>query len=436
MGTKRQLYIIGIGMGDPRSLTIEAREAIDSAKLLIGARRMLAPFIKNNNCIDTYRTEEVMRILKREYGMEDGASPVAVLMSGDSGFYSGTRKLLEAIELAGWGHEGTEAYEVKVLAGVSSLSYFCARIGKPWEGVAIVDLHGARENLWQAALTHETVFAVTGGDLKEQLRQLVVRGLGDFAYGYVGENLSYEDERIRQGTVAQLADYEYGALAVLYLENPDAVGGNLTGLPDQIFVRGKVPMTKAEVRAVVMSKLRIRAQDIVYDIGAGTGSVSVEMALAAKRGRVYSVEVNTEALELCKLNRERFCLHNMEIVEGMAPEILQGLPAPDVAFIGGSKGNMGAVIAALTEKNPAVRLVVNTVTVENTARALEALEGGAFTDVDMVQVQVNRCTKAGDSHMFTAQNPVTVLSARGNVAQTRNPWYGFARQSSAGMRKT
>lgn len=459
MSLESHIYIIGIGMGNPRNLTVEAAEAIERADMLIGAKRMLAPYEKNKRCVVSYRTEEILHLcLKRDAqeqtkkeSSRQHADNIAVLMSGDSGFYSGAKALLTAFS-AKWG-ETVMRSRVTVFPGISSLSYFCARIGKSWEDAEIVNLHGVQENLWQAVLTHEKVFAITGGSVRQHLQQLAEHGLGD-AHCYVGENLSYmhmteqtseescvakseqrnteqeigtadvsaqtqdsDDalgECISEGTVRELARKDYAPLSVLYLENPAAVSTNLWGLPDESFVRGEVPMTKAEVRAVVMSKLRIRDKDVVYDIGAGTGSVSVEMALAARRGKVYAIETNPKAIELCKLNKQQFCLHNLEIVEGMAPEALQDLPAPDVAFIGGSKGQLREIVELLCRKNPAIRLVINTITVENTAKALALLESGNFTDVEMTQLQVSRAKKAGTSHMMVAQNPITVLYARGN----------------------
>lgn len=411
-----QLYIIGAGMGDPRTLTVEAREAIDRAELVIGAERILAPYHAVKRCITAGRPKDIAGVLEEACAGEKTVGEIAVLMSGDSGFFSGTKQLLAALGASGGGlcepGQGRR-YAVNVLPGVSSLSYFCARIGRSWEDVKIVNLHGAEENLWQAVLTHEKVFAVTGGGVREQLAALAKRGMGGVC-GYVGERLSYEDERIRQGTVEQLAAHEYDNPAVLYLENLRPVGSNLTGLPDDSFARGGTPMTKAEVRAVVMSRLRVREREIVYDVGAGTGSVSVELALAASGGLVFSVERDADAVELCKLNKERFDLHNMKIVEGTAPDALRGLPAPDAAFIGGSGGRMEEIIACLREKNPAVRLVVSAVTLESAERALRLLEKGGFTGVEAVQLQVSRLRRAGRSHMMAAQNPVTIVSAQGD----------------------
>ncbi len=423
------IYIIGIGMGDSRNMTAEVQDVIEGADLLIGAKRMLEPYTAGKRCIVSRRTEEILpwclhpdlRAVQ-EYGTgAQTIEKIAVLMSGDSGFFSGAKALLAALD-SEWGVDAVRD-RVTVLPGISSLSYFSARIRKSWEDAAIVNLHGVQENLYQAVLTHEKVFAITGGNVQQQLRQLTEHGLGE-VYGYAGENLSYSAqsaqgdteilrERISEGTVRELAKKTYEPLTVLYLENPAAVSANLWGLPDESFVRGDVPMTKAEVRAVVMSKLRIRDKDVVYDIGAGTGSVSVEMALAARRGKLYAVESNPTAIELCKLNRDRFCLHNMEIIEGMALEVLVDLPAPDVVFIGGSRGKLPEIVEQIYDKNPAVRLVINTVTVENTANALALLESERFSGLEMVQLQVNKAKKVGTSHMMMAHNPITILSARG-----------------------
>lgn len=408
---KCHIYIIGIGMGAPENLTVEAGNAIEEAGLLIGAKRMLEPYEESRECVAAYQAEEIVKIIENQ---SKRVTEIAVLMSGDSGFYSGTKELLAALYTV-WGKEQVRS-RVTVLPGISSLSYFCAKIGKSWENAELVNLHGVQENLWQAVLTHEKVFAITGGNAQQQLRQLTEHGLGEI-YGYVGENLSYMadsvQEKITEGMVRELAQKSYAPLSVLYLENPAAVSSHLWGLPDESFVRGEVPMTKAEVRAVVMSKLRIRETDVVYDIGTGTGSVSVEMALAARKGSVYAIETNSTAVELCKLNKERFCLHNLEIVEGTAPDALLELPRPDVAFIGGSKGKMAEIVELLLRKNPAIRLVINTVTVENTAKALELLDTERFVDVEMVQLQVNKAKKVGTSHMMTANNPITIFTAKG-----------------------
>lgn len=222
-----QLYVIGIGMGDSRSLTVEAQEAVGASELVVGAERVIAPFKNSKRCEAASRTDDIVKILEKECTGAAAVRTVAVLMSGDSGFFSGTKQLVAALGVSErkiYCPGDGPCYAVSALAGVSSLSYFCARIGKSWEDVKIVNLHGPDENLWQAVLTHEKVFAVTGSDVQAHFRSLVERGMGDTVSGYVGEKLSYDEERITYGTAAQLAEHTYDRLAVFYLENPYAVG--------------------------------------------------------------------------------------------------------------------------------------------------------------------------------------------------------------------
>ena len=184
-GRAGRLYLIGAGMGNPDNLTVEARNAIERAEVVIGAGRLLEPYRGRKNCIAASRTADIMAALARESRV---AEPViAILLSGDSGFFSGARLLLERLAQGNNIDQfsqnisctiGQVHYSVVILPGISSLSYFCARIGVSWENVSIVNLHGAEEALWQAALTHEKVFAVTGGNLKAQLQRLVDLGLG------------------------------------------------------------------------------------------------------------------------------------------------------------------------------------------------------------------------------------------------------------------
>ena len=172
-------------------------------------------------------------------------------------------------------------------------------------------------------------------------------------------------------------------------------------------------MTKQEVRAVSLAKLVPEPEDVVWDVGAGTGSVSVEAALLARRGRVYAVECQPEAWELLQENKRKFRVGNLFPVLGMAPEALKTLPPPDGVFVGGSKGNLAAVLQEALRKNPSVRVVVNAVTLETLRQAMEAMERLGFCDMEIAQIAVSRAKSIGDYHMMTALNPVFVVSGRG-----------------------
>ena len=201
----------------------------------------------------------------------------------------------------------------------------------------------------------------------------------------------------------------------MYIENPDAVRRHRHGIPDEEFIRGDVPMTKSEVRTISMAKLDLPADAIVYDIGAGTGSVSVECALAAYDGQVYAIEKEADAAELIRQNKVKFGCENLQVIEGLAPDALEDLPIPTHAFIGGSSGNLQEILAVLLRKNPDVRIVVNAVTVETMTEAAECAKYFGFTEYETVSVNIARSRKLGRYHMMTAQNPVSVITLQGGV---------------------
>lgn len=307
--------------------------------------------------------------------------PVGVLLSGDTGFYSGAKGL--------WPLLGN--HEVITIPGISSLSYFCARLQTTWQDARLVSAHGRSHNAVGEIQRSAKVFALTGGATKAEdiCRALAERGLGQVRVS-VGERLSYADERIVTGTAAELAGETFADLSVLLAVNPDPVARpwNGSGLPDGAFLRGDVPMTKEEVRALALSKLRLEAHHVVWDVGAGTGSVSVECALSCPAGRVYAVEKKEEALALLAENRARFHAANLEVVAGTAPEALEALPAPDRVFLGGTSGSLEDILNVIFRKNPAARVVCTAVTLETVGEAARCFAG--LEGADMVQVAVTR----------------------------------------------
>lgn len=183
------------------------------------------------------------------------------------------------------------------------------------------------------------------------------------------------------------------------------------GIPDELFVRGEAPMTKAEVRAVTLAKGRLKDEHVVWDIGAGTGSISVEAALAAGKGAVYAVEKEADAVELIKENSALFGAGNITVCPGEAPAALAGLPQPDRVFIGGSGGNLPEIIAYAHAQMPSGgRLVVNAVVLETLSTAVQVLQKLDFQDIEITQVSIARTVNAGRLHMFKSHNPVFVIS--------------------------
>lgn len=181
---------------------------------------------------------------------------------------------------------------------------------------------------------------------------------------------------------------------------------------DELFIRGDVPMTKSEVRAVALSKLELKRDSVIYDIGAGTGSVSVEAALFADRGMVYAVEQKKEAVDLIIKNKEKFGIKNIETVYGRAPEALDSLETATHAFIGGTSGEMSEIIKILLDKNPKIRIVITVIALESLNLAVSCLKGLSI-DGEIVTVQTARARLVAGYHMMQGQNPVFIISFGG-----------------------
>ena len=398
---EQKVSLVGIGMGAQKTLTLEGKQAFDEAELLIGAKRMTdAVQTPGQAVLHEYRSDRIVEYIKAhpEY------RTVAIALSGDVGFYSGAKKLVDLL-----------GEEVQVICGISSVVYFMAKIGLSWDDAKIVSAHGRKCNLVSLIRHNRKVFSILGTEdgVAALASKLVYYGMGDVTL-YVGENLSYENEKIFHDKAANLTEYRGDALSVVtaYNENTRAFSA-VHGICDEEFLRGKAPMTKEEVRTVSLSKLRLGEDSVCYDVGAGTGSVSIEMALRAWNGEVYAIEKKEDALALLKENKQKFATDNLTIVPGTAPEAMTELPVPTHAFIGGSSGNMNAIVKLLLEKNPKVRIVINCITLETVTEAMNAIRDFDLTDVDIVQLGAARSKSIGRYHMMMGENPIYIISCTG-----------------------
>lgn len=401
-----KVSIIGIGMGNPDTLTQGAARAIKNADCLIGAQRLL-------DCFKVTGADVFASSFAKDITVYLLANPqyktAAVLMSGDVGFYSGAKALCKAFDDSGAG------IECECVAGVSSVQYFCARLCTPWEDACLISMHARRQNLCAAVSRHNKTFVLTGSENTVQAlcAELTAGGLG-YVTVQAGERLSYDDEQITRGTAEELAGKSFASLSVMLITNDAYKKRYAThGLPDDSFLRGEAPMTKAEVRAVSVAALNLCQSDVLWDIGAGTGSVSVEAARVLPFGCVYAVEKNADALELLQRNKERFGVSNLNIIAGVAPEALAELPAPDAVFIGGSSGKIGDITAVVLDKNPRARIVINAITLETTSAAISVFKERKLINQSIVQLSVARAKRAGQSHMMMGQNPVYIISGGG-----------------------
>ncbi len=398
---KRSVSLIGIGMG-PGDLTQKALARVMAADVLVGAKRMVESVgPTGKEVLIEYRPKETMEYLDSHPEL----AHAAVLLSGDVGFYSGARKLLDAID--------RDVYDVFVEPGISSVVYMCAKAGVPWQDACLTSSHGRSANLVNLVNTHEKVFTLLTAteSVREMCRELVEYGLDDVTV-HVGWSFGYPEESMASGKPSELADREFGDLCVALIMNPSPDTRNPIGIPDEDFVRGDAPMTKSEVRALSVAKLKLSPDSIVYDVGAGTGSVSVEMALTAYNGMVYAVEKEDVAADLIEVNKRKFKASNLQVVRGLAPEALSDLPAPTHAFIGGSSGNLEQIVQCLLEKNPDVRIVINSVTIETMAETMEVCRKLGLAEEDITNINVSRARKLGRYHLMTAQNPVYIAVVR------------------------
>lgn len=185
------------------------------------------------------------------------------------------------------------------------------------------------------------------------------------------------------------------------------------GIKDDEFIRGNVPMTKEEIRTISLSKLRISDTSVVYDIGAGTGSIAVTAALMCPGAGVYAFEKNDEALELIRQNRDKFGVKdNLHIIPGDVCDTLKAdYPAPTHVFVGGSGGRLSEIVKMVRAKNKAAHFVVNAITIETLNNCLALTdEYEEYSDMEIIQMGVSRGRKAGQSHMMLAENPVYIIN--------------------------
>ena len=389
----KEINIIGMGMSE-KTLTHEALELINEADILIGAKRLINEFAHlNKPSHNAYLSHDILEIVEKT-----DAQKIAILVSGDVGFYSAAEKLVDVLK----------EYKPNLISGISSVSYFFAKCSLPWKNANLISCHGIDTNIVSSVRRNEYTFALTGKNIPELQKELVKYGFGDLNV-WVGENLGSDEESIQETKVSQLGGREYSSLTVLIIENPDFDSRIRTGIDDEEFIRGKVPMTKSEVRAVCLSKLSLSPKDIAYDIGCGTGSVTIEMAFSAYDGKVYAFDKNEEAISLLEQNCQKFHLDNVEAICGLAPECLKGLPVPDVAFIGGSSGNMDEIINYLYGINNEMRFVITAISLENAMAALDSLKSVGI-EGDIVQVAVSKGKKIADLHMLMAQNPIFIIN--------------------------
>ena len=402
---KRVLHcsLIGIGPGRQDLLTTAAREAIDGADAVFGAARMLETAAGRRK-YPYYRAEDIIPVIEKEM-----PGRFAVLFSGDTGYYSGSARFLEKI--TAWADE-------QIHPGISSFSYMAAKTAADYTNATLCSLHGrsddpeATADILRAVRTGRNVFVLLSGDRDVRLlgTLLTDAGLPDTEV-IIGRDLSYPDEAVLAITPEECMSYEGQGLHIALVRNPSPCSRPLIPvMKDEDFIRDRVPMTKEQIRHASIIRLGLSKGSVLYDIGSGSGSVSVEAAGLDESVTVYAIEKKPEAMELTRANAGKFGRTNIRFVSGSAPEALRDLPPATHAFIGGSGGDLKEIIDVLREKNPEMRVVINAVSLETMAEIQSIAGSENITDLTIEQISVSTSREAGRYHLMTAENPVMIAS--------------------------
>jgi precorrin-6Y C5,15-methyltransferase (decarboxylating) len=409
--------IIGIGPDGLAGLTQRSRESLQAAEVVFGseaALRLLPDLPAERVLIGTDLPAIVERLRS---GL--GQRPMAVAAVGDPLFYGTARYLCEKV--------GPEYFEV--VPHVSSMQLAFARIKETWEEAYLTDL-AARplETVLDKIRISETVGLFTSEVYPPNrvARELLARGI-DYFTGFVCENLGGKDERITQGELAELQDLRFDPLNILILRRkpnrPDAMRrvSRLTrfGNPDDVFAQSRPKtglITQAEVRAVALAQMDLQPGDVAWDVGAGSGSVAIEMAQLVAPGVVYAIEQDSADFHLIQANLETFGVQNVKPVFGTAPAVFANLPAPDALFVGGNGGEIARLLeASYAALRPGGRLVSNVGTLEMISATYAVLKRLAPA-VDVLLMNLARGVEQLESLRFEAVNPTVLLRVRKPVA--------------------
>ena len=412
----RKIILSGIGMGSTDGMTREAYHAFEEAEVIFGAERMLENLPGKGIKVPYYRADDIISYLIEH----PQYTKVAAAFSGDSGFYSGAQSMKKALEEAN--EKGILKSETTILPGISSVSALAARLGVSWNDAVLASIHGRRANVVNLVRKNTKVFLLLSGknDFEMLVNKFREAGINHVKIS-AGYRLSYPDEKLFTFYLdefeTKLFDLPEGVYTCL-IENEDCEEQILTpGIDDEIFSRTKVPMTKNEVRVLSISRLELTKNAVVYDVGSGTGSVSIECARLSPDIAVFAIEQKEEAANLTKENAVRLGLSDqIVVINKKAPEGFEELPTPTHVFIGGSSGALSDILSAIQKKlivkenTKGVRVVINAVSLETIAQITKLIQMYQVKHVQLTQIQASRAHKLGSYNLMQAQNPVLIAS--------------------------
>jgi precorrin-6Y C5,15-methyltransferase (decarboxylating) len=405
-----KIHIIGVGSDGSAGLTARARDILKSADLVLGPESVLD--LLSDLSAERVRIGTDLPELVRTLESHLGRRRLVIVAGGDPLFYGVARYLCDRL--------GKDRFEV--FPHVSSMQLAFARVKESWEEAFLTNLatHPLDDVLDRIRVA-ETVGLFTSAqhDPPSIARALMARGL-DYFSAYVCENLGGPDERVTQGELADIVGMEFAPLNVMILKRkagrPDQRRTpprfRRFANPDDVFAQSRPKsglITQAEVRAIGLSQLDVQPGSVVWDIGAGSGSVAVEAAQLAQPGMVYAIEQDAADYHLIVANAQSFGVRNLQAIHGLAPAVFAGLPPPDCIFVGGTSHEVARLLeAAYQALRPGGRMVVNVATLESLSAAYSVLKG-LTRPVEVLLVQVSRGTEQLESLRFESVNPTFLL---------------------------
>jgi precorrin-6Y C5,15-methyltransferase (decarboxylating) len=405
-----QIHVIGIGDDGLEAVPPNVRQIIDGADILLGTDRILAavPKTKAERHVISTDLNELVKALESA-----GDKRVAMLIYGDPMFYGLARYVMDRL--------GRDRFVV--VPHVSSMQLAFARVMESWEDAYLTDLakHPLDAVLEKIRTAQKVGLFTTDQTGPAAVAKALLDRRIDYFTAYVCENLGARDERVTRGALKEIAAQKFSPLNVMILireaDAPDrpreAVGRRLFGNPDEAFLQSKPKqglLTPAEVRAIALAQMDIAPSSIVWDIGAGSGSVSIEAAQMAADGQVFAIEMDALDHGLIKQNAERFAVANVQAILGRAPEACDELPDPDAVFIAGGGREVTRISEyAYKRLRPAGRLVVNVVSIDHLAELREAMAKHS-SDIHVWLINLSRTTNQLERLSFDPLKPSFLIS--------------------------
>ena len=399
--SQQKIYLVGAGITGWEGFGQKALDVIAKSEVLIGHQRHLDIFPEFSG--EKMVLEDLSIML--EY-LRTTQKRCVVLGSGDPNFFGVARFLMRNLPKE----------RIEIFPNLTSVQYAFARIKEPWDDAVFVSVHG--RGLGRAIdriIAAEKVAILTDkvNTPAAIARELIARGAEGYD-AWLCEEMGMSGEKFTRTDVKGLLELPASELNILILIKtwePQLAHYPLIGIEDDEFATSKKLITKQEVRAVTLAKLQLQDDLTMWDIGAGSGSVSIEASNLLPNGRIFALERNSQCVSFLKENLKKFVARNVKLVEAFAPEGLEDLPDPDRVFIGGSGGMLEEIIDGVDRRLKVDgRIVVNAVTLDTLTKTVELLEGHGYT-VEVTCVNIAKTKPLSEYKLLEAQNPVYIIAA-------------------------